>query len=56
MKKAVEKNKERLQSKIDVVFAEISQAIESDIVHTDNQNDTKIERQKLEEKMQRLHF
>lgn len=40
-KKAVEKNKERLQGKIDAVLAEIGQAIESDVMHTDNQNDIK---------------
>lgn len=50
-KKAVEKNKERLQGKIDAVLAEIGQAIESDIMHTDNQADTKIDSKKLEEKI-----
>jgi transposase len=54
-KKSVEKNKERLQSKIDVVLAEISQAIESDLIHTDNQIDTKIDSQKLEEKIQAIN-
>ncbi len=49
-KKAVEKNKERLQSKIDLVLAEIGQAIESDIMHTDNQIETKFDSQKVEEK------
>ncbi|MEZ7505178.1 transposase [Flavobacterium sp. Arc2] len=53
-KKAVEKNKERLQGKIDAVLAEIGQAIESDIMHTDNQNETKIDSQKLEEKIQTI--
>ncbi|WP_217651042.1 IS1182 family transposase [Flavobacterium xanthum] len=54
-KKSVEKNKERLQSKIDVVLAEIGQAIESDLMHTDNQIDTKIDSQKLEEKIQAIN-
>ena len=54
-KKSVEKNKERLQSKIDVVLAEIGQAIESDLIHTDNQTDTKIDSQKLEEKIQEIN-
>jgi transposase len=54
-KKSVEKNKERLQSKIDVVLAEIGQAIESDIMHTDNQNNTKIDSQKLAEKIQAIN-
>ena len=44
-KKAVEKNKERLQGQIDAVLAEIGQAIESDVMHTDNQNDIKIDKQ-----------
>jgi len=35
-KKAVEKNKERLHAKIDAVLTEIGQAIELDIIHTDN--------------------
>lgn len=50
-KKAVEKNKERLQGKIDAVLAEIGQAIESEIMHTDNQENTKIDSKKLEEKI-----
>lgn len=54
-KKSVEKNKERLQSKIDIVLAEIGQAIESDLMHTDNQTDTKIDSQKLEEKIQAIN-
>ena len=54
-KKSVEKNKERLQSKIDVVLAEIGQAIESDLICTDNQTDTKIDSQKLEEKIQAIN-
>jgi len=54
-KKAVEKNKERLQSKIDIVLAEIGQAIESDLMHTDNQIDTKIDSQKLEEKIKAIN-
>lgn len=54
-KKAVEKNKERLQGKIDAVLAEIGQAIESDIMHTDNQIDTKIDSQKLQEKIREIN-
>jgi transposase len=54
-KKSVEKNKERLQSKIDAVLAEIGEAIESDVMHTDNQNNTKIDSQKLEEKIQAIN-
>ncbi|MFV5691347.1 hypothetical protein ACM55K_04890 [Flavobacterium sp. LT1R49] len=41
MEKAVEKNKERLQGKIDAVLAEIGQDIESDIICSHNQKDTK---------------
>jgi transposase len=54
-KKAVEKNKERLQGKINAVLAEIGQAIESDIMHTDNQTDTPIDSQKLKEKIQAIN-
>ncbi|MFT5254418.1 MAG: hypothetical protein ACI87N_003488 [Flavobacteriales bacterium] len=36
-------------------MAEIGQAIESDIMHTDNQNETKIGNQKLEEKIQAIN-
>lgn len=36
-------------------MAEIGQAIESDIMHTDNQNETKIDSQKLEEKIQAIN-
>lgn len=54
-KKAVEKNKERLQGKIDAVLAEIGQAIESDVMHTDNQNDIKIDSQKLQEKIGKIN-
>jgi transposase len=54
-KKAVEKYIERLQGKIDAVLAEIGQAIESDIMHSDNQNQTKIDSQKLEEKIQAIN-
>ena len=54
-KKSVEKNKDRLQSKIDIVLAEIGQAIESDLIHTDNQIDKKIDSQKLEEKIQAIN-
>lgn len=54
-RKAVEKNKERLEVNIYAVLAEIGQAIESDIMHTDNQNETKIGNQKLEEKIQAIN-
>lgn len=54
-KKAVEKNKDKLQGKIDAVLSEIGQAIESDIMHTDNQNETKIDSQKLEKKIQAIN-
>lgn len=54
-RKAVEKNKERLEVNIYAVLAEIGQAIESDIMHTDNQNETKIGDQKLEEKIQAIN-
>jgi mRNA-degrading endonuclease YafQ of YafQ-DinJ toxin-antitoxin module len=54
-KKAVEKNKDRLQGKIDAVLAEIGGAIESDMMHTDNQIDTKIDSQKLQEKIREIN-
>ena len=54
-KKAVEKNKDRLQGKIDAVLAEIGQAIESDIMHTDNQAETKVDSQKLQEKIREIN-
>lgn len=54
-KKAVEKNKERLQGKIDAVLTDISHAIESDIMHTDNQIDTKVDSEKLEEKIREIN-
>jgi hypothetical protein len=54
-KKAVEKNKERLQGKIDAVLTDISHAIESDIIHTDNQIDTKVDSEKLEEKIREIN-
>ena len=54
-KKAVEKNKDKLQGKINAVLSEIGQAIESDIMHTDNQNETKIDSQKLEKKIQAIN-
>ena len=54
-KKAVEKNKDRLQGKIDTVLVEISQAIESDIIHTDNQTHTKVNSEKLEEKIREIN-
>ncbi|MGE6357091.1 IS1182 family transposase, partial [Flavobacterium sp. NPDC079362] len=54
-KKAVEKHKDRLQGKIDAVLADIGQAIESDIMHTDNQTDTKVDSKKLEEKIHEIN-
>lgn len=54
-KKSVEKNKIRLQEKIDSVFSEIGQAIESDLIHTDNQQKLVIDSQKLEEKIQHIN-
>src|SRR3970282_216065 len=50
------KDKERLQGKIDAVLAEIGQAIDSDVIHTDNQNDIKIDSQKLQEKIGKINI
>jgi len=54
-KKSVEKNKARLQAKIDAVLSEIGQAIESDLMHTDNQEQVAIDSEKLEEKIQAIN-
>lgn len=54
-KKSVEKNKAKLQDKIDTVLSEIGQAIESDLIHTDNQEKIIIDSQKLEEKIQAIN-
>lgn len=54
-KKSVEKNKARLQAKIDAVLSEIGQAIESDLMHTDNQEQVAINSEKLEEKIQAIN-
>lgn len=54
-KKAVEKNKDRLQGKINAVLADIGSAIESDMMHTDNQIDTKIDSEKLQEKIREIN-
>jgi hypothetical protein len=54
-KKSVEKNKARLQAKIDAVLSEIGQAIESDLIHTDNQEQVAIDGEKLEEKIQAIN-
>ncbi|MFV8342629.1 transposase [Flavobacterium sp. XS2P39] len=54
-KKAVEKNKDRLQGKINAVLADIGSAIESDMIHTDNQTDTKIDSEKLQEKIREIN-
>lgn len=54
-KKAVEKNKDRLQGKINAVLADIGGAIESDMMHTDNQIDTKIDSEKLQEKIREIN-
>src|SRR3970282_22968 len=39
----------------DAVLAEIGQAIDSDVIHTDNQNDIKIDSQKLQEKIGKIN-
>jgi transposase len=54
-KKSVEKNKAKLQEKINAVLSEIGQAIESDLIHTQNQEDIAIDSQKLEEKIQAIN-
>lgn len=50
-KKSVEKNKEKLQIKIDTVLKEIGKEIESDNLFIDNQDVTKIDSTLLEEKI-----
>jgi transposase len=54
-KKTVEKNKAKLQAKIDAVLSEIGQAIESDLMYTDNQEQVAIDSEKLEEKIQAIN-
>lgn len=54
-RKSVEKNKAKLQAKIDTVLAEIGQAIESDLIQTDNQEQVVIDSEKLEEKIQAIN-
>jgi hypothetical protein len=54
-KKSVEKNKVKLQDKINTVLSEIGQAIESDLIHPQNQEDIAIDSQKLEEKIQAIN-
>ena len=54
-KKSVEKNKAKLQAKIDAVLSEIGQAIESDLISTQNQEDIVIDSKKLEEKIQLIN-
>lgn len=54
-KKSVEKNKARLQAKIDAVLSEIGQAIESDLMHTDKQEQVAINSEKLEEKIKAIN-
>jgi len=54
-KKAVEKNKAKLQAKIDSVLKDIGQAIESDLIETDSKEQLEIDSQKLEEKIQAIN-
>ena len=54
-KKSVEKNKAKLQAKIDSVLKDIGQAIESDLIETDNKEQLEINSQKLEEKIQAIN-
>lgn len=54
-KKSVEKNKAKLQAKIDSVLKDIGQAIESDLKDTDNKEQLEIDSQKLEEKIQAIN-
>lgn len=54
-KKSVEKNKAKLHQKINTVLSEIGQAIESDLIHTQNQEEITIDSQKLEEKIQAIN-
>lgn len=44
-------NKEKFQGKRDSVLADISQALESDIMHTDKQTYNNVDSEKLEEKI-----
>lgn len=54
-RKTVEKNKVRLQEKINTVLSEIGQAIQSDLMHTENQENINLDSQKLEEKIQQIN-
>lgn len=54
-KKSVEKNKAKLPDKINAVLSEIGQAIESDLIHTSNQENIAIDSQKLEAKIQTIN-
>jgi len=54
-KKPVEKNKAKLQDRINAVLSEIGQAIGSDLIHTHNQEAIGIDSQKLEEKIQAIN-
>ena len=54
-KKSVEKNKVKLQDKINTVLSEIDQATKSDLIHPQNQEDIAIDSQKLEEKIQAIN-
>lgn len=54
-RKSVEKNKAKLEDKINTVLSEIGQAIESDLIHTQNQENVTIDSKKLEEKIQEIN-
>jgi hypothetical protein len=54
-KKSVERNKEKLQVKIDAVLSEIGQAIESDNIFVENQEVTNIDSKQLEEKIDAIN-
>lgn len=54
-RKSVEKNKARLEQKINSVLSEIGQAIESDLIHTENQENINLDSKKLEEKIQKIN-
>jgi transposase len=54
-KKSVEKNKEKLQVKIDSVLSEIGRAIESDAVFVENQEVKNIDSKQLEEKIDAIN-
>jgi transposase len=54
-KKSVAKNKAKVQDNINAVLSEIGQAIDSDLIHTQNQEAIAIDSQKLEEKIQAIN-